>query len=158
MSEQISDKEYPTGFETFSNLLNTTTKSLDKLKSKGMEEYGLSGTHTLCMRQLYDFPDGLTRAELSQRLGVDRAQMTRVISQLIDKGFVVQTEHSSVYRRKCVLTEKGVSATAEINQLVAKINEFVSGDIPPERLQIFYETFSAICENLKKSEEFLNIE
>ena len=154
MSKSTPDRSYPTGFETFSNLLNNTTKSLDKLKTKGMEEYGLSGTHTLCLRQLYDCPEGLTRTELSSRLCVDRAQMTRVIAQLLEKGFVDQTEHSSIYRRKCVLTEKGRNATTEINQLVEKINRFVSGDIPEERLQIFYETFWEISENLKRSEDF----
>ncbi len=143
------------GFETFSSMLGAATKSLERLKSKGMEEFGLSGTHTLCLRQLYDSADGLTRTELACRLSVDRAQITRVIGELLEKGFVTETGTGSGYRRKCLLTEKGRDATAEINGIVQRINAFVSGNISEERLKSFYETLGEICENLKKAEELL---
>ena len=143
------------GFEAFSAMLSSATKSLERLKSKGMEEFGLSGTHTLCLRQLYDNPDGFTRTELASRLSVDRAQITRVIGELLEKGFVTEHGGGSGYRKKCILTEKGASATAEINSIVERINHFVSGDIPPDRLLSFYETLGEICENLKKAEDLL---
>ena len=143
------------GFENFSSLLGTTIKSLEKLKSRGMEEYGLSGTHTLCLRQMFDCPDGLTRTQLSHKLGVDRAQITRVIGELLSKGYVEETAGSSNYRKKCYLTPKGKEITFEINGTVSRINDFVSGDIPEERLAVFYQTFGEICENLIKAEELL---
>ena len=143
------------GFESFSTLLGTATKSLERLKSKGMEGFGLSGTHTLCLRRLYDATEGLTRTELSVLLAVDRAQITRVIGELLEKGFVEETGRGSRYRKKCMLTEKGREATAEINAIVDRINRFVSGDIPPERLKSFYDTLEEICENLKKAERLL---
>ena len=143
------------GFETFSSLLSSALKNLEKLKSRGMEEYGLSGTHTLCLRQMYDSPDGLTRTQLARRLGVDRAQMTRVICELLAKGYVVETEGSSNYRKKCYLSSKGKEITAEINRTVARINDFVSGDIPEDRLAVFYLTLDEICDNLVKAEELL---
>ena len=150
-----SPKPMETGFEAFSALLGNTMKSLEHLKAKGMGEYGLSGMHTLCMRNLYENPNGLTRTELSKRCGVDRAQITRVIGELLAKGIVFEMGGSSNYRKKCVLTEKGFATASEINLLIQKINSFVSGDIPPERLQVFYETLSEIFENLKRAEEFL---
>jgi len=143
------------GFETFSSLLGTATKSLERLKSKGMEEFGLAGTHTLCLRQMYESPEGLTRTQLSRRLGVDRAQVTRVIGELLSKGFVEEIGNGSGYRKKCRLTEKGREITADINGIVKRINIFVSGDIPHDRLVSFYETLYEICENLKKAEELL---
>ena len=154
MNRNIPDAGNSGGFETFSSMLSAATKSLERLKSKGMEEFGLSGTHTLCLRQLYDSPDGLTRTELATRLAVDRAQITRVIGELLEKGFV-EERGGSGYRKKCSLTEKGRSATSEINSIVERINRFVSGDIPQERLLSFYETLGEICENLKKAEELL---
>ena len=144
-----------TGFEAFNALLGNTMKSLEHLKAKGMGEYGLSGTHTLCLRNLYEAPEGLTRTELSVRCGVDRAQITRVIGELLSKGIVFEVGGRSNYRKKCVLTEEGRRTASEIDALVKKINSFVSGDIPPERLQSFYETLREICENLKRAEEFL---
>ena len=144
-----------TGFEAFNGLISNASKSLEKLKAKGMGEYGLSGTYTLCLRQLYENRDGLTRTNLAQRCGVDRAQITRVIGELIAKELVVELGSGSNYRKKCVLTEKGRTVTAEINELVQKIRYFVSAEIPKDRLEIFYETLAQICENLKRAEELL---
>ena len=155
MNREIPRRGDEGGFEVFSSMLSSATKSLERLKSKGMEEFGLSGTHTLCLRQLYDSPTGLTRTELATKLSVDRAQITRVIGELLEKGFVTEGEGGSGYRKKCALTEKGRSATAEINAIVERINHFVSGEIPPERLSDFYRTLREICENLKKAEELL---
>ena len=150
-----TEAQIETGFETFNGLIGNAMKSLEKLKSKGMEEYGLSGTYTLCLRQLYAAPDGMTRTQLAHTCGVDRAQITRVIGELIAKNLVLESDGTSNYRKKCRLTENGREVTAEINKLVAKINRFVSGDIPQERLEIFYETLQEICENLKEAEKIL---
>lgn len=155
MNQYIPDKGHNGGFEVFSSMLGSAIKSLERLKSKGMEDFGLSGTHTLCLRQLYDNPAGLTRTELAARLSVDRAQITRVIGELLENDFVTESGNGSGYRKKCLLTEKGRESTAEINAIVERINRFVSGDIPPERLREFYETLEEICENLKKAEELL---
>lgn len=143
------------GFEPFSYMIGTAAKSLERLKFKGMEQFGLSGTHTLCLLRLYKAPDGLTRTELSTMLGVDRAQVTRVIGELIAKGLVREIGGGSGYRRKCTLTEKGTEVSAEMRAIVDRVICFVSGDIPPERLSVFYETLNEICENLKKAEELL---
>ena len=155
--EHISKEAVPqpgSGFEAFNGLIGNALKSLEKLKAKGMGEYGLSGTYTLCLRQLYEATEGLTRTELAHRCGVDRAQITRVIGELIARELVCELGSGSNYRKKCVLTEKGRQVTADVNELVKKIHFFVSGDIPKERLVIFYETLAQICENLKRAEEF----
>ena len=144
-----------TGFEAFSSFICSATKNLDRLKAKGMEKYGLSGIHTLCMRQLYDEENGLTRAELAARLAIDRAQVTRIIGELLAEGYVTEGYASSNYRKKCFLTEKGKEVTADVNERVSKIINFVSGDIPAERLDSFYETIEEICEKLKKADEYL---
>lgn len=158
MEQSMPERSFPkteTGFEAFNALLGNTMKSLEHLKAKGMGEYGLSGMHTLCLQKLYEVPEGLTRTELSRRCGVDRAQITRVIGELLIKGVVFEVGGTSNYRKKCVLTEEGRKTAAEIDVLIKKINSFVSGDIDPERLKIFYETLHEICQNLKRAEEFL---
>lgn len=154
-TSQHQSQSTETGFEAFNGLIGNASKSLEKLKAKGMGEYGLSGTYTLCLRQLYATPEGMTRTQLAHRCGVDRAQITRVIGELIEKDLVTELGSGANYRKKCALSDKGRSVTAEVNALVTKINTFVSGDIPQERLEIFYETLIEICENLKKAEEML---
>ena len=155
MSKKVPEEARETGFEAFSSLVGSANKSLDKLKSKGMEKYGLSGMHTMCMRQLYESPKGLTRAELAGRLSVDRAQVTRIIGELLAEGYVTESDTRSNYRKRCMLTVDGKAVTADINSRVEKINRFVSGEISADELDGFYRTLEEICENLKKAEEYL---
>ena len=53
------------------------------------------------------------------------------------------------------LTEKGREITNKINDLVDQVLFHVSGQIPQERLAVFYETLYEICENLKSAEDML---
>ncbi len=143
------------GFEAFSFSIGRASKSLEKLKTKGMEEFGLSGMHTLCLRQLYGVPEGLTRTQLSHALLVDRAQITRTIEALLSAGYAEEVGNGSGYRKKCRLTDSGRAAVAEINTMVDRVRDFVSGDIPKEKLDIFYEVFGQICQKLESSEKLL---
>ncbi len=143
------------GFETFSISLGRASKSLEKLKNRGMGGFGLSGMHTLCLRQLDTNSEGMTRTQLARHLEVDRAQITRVIEALLSAGYVEEVGNGSNYRKKCRLTDSGKTVVAEINGIVERIHGFVSGDIPSEKLEIFYEVFNEICENLERSEELL---
>ena len=143
------------GFETFSSMIGSATKSIEKIKNRKMSEYGLTGTHTICMRRLYDASEGLTRTELAGYCAVDRAQITRVIGELLAKEYVREVGNGSRYRKRCMLTEKGREVTAEINDLVDRIHCHVSGRIPKERLAIFYETLEQICENLRSAEDMI---
>ncbi len=141
------------GFEVFLSMAVNALRSIERIKTRQMSEFGLSGTHTICMRRLFESPHGLTRTELAAKCGVDRAQITRVIGELISKGCVEEIGSGSHYRKKCVLSEKGRAVTDQINQMVTQIQEQVSGEIPKERLAVFYETLSEICDNLKRAEE-----
>ena len=143
------------GFETFSSMIGGATKSIEKIKNRKMSEYGLTGTHTICMRRLYDSFEGLTRTELAGYCAVDRAQITRVIGELLVKGYVREVGNGSRYRKRCALTERGREVTAEINDLVKRIHSHVSGEIPKEQLAIFYETLERICENLRSAEDMI---
>ena len=153
MDSNTAPSPHTTGFESFSTLVSSALKSLEKLKTKYMEQFGLAGAHTLCIRRLYESNDGLTRTELASRLAIDRAQVTRIIGDLLSSGLVIESKGNSSYRKKCMLTEKGREVAVEVNRIVAHINKFVSGDIPAEKLETFYDTLIQICENLKKAEE-----
>ena len=132
--------------------LNRAQKSLNKLKNKKMELYGLGSAHTICLCLLLDCPNGITKTELAQRCDVDKAQISRVITELEEKSYVFTLEGGSHYRQKYLLTEQGHAAASEIRRTIDEINGFVSGDIPKEDLVTFYRTFDVICNNLKNAE------
>lgn len=119
-----------------------------------MSNYGLSSTHTVCLRKLYESRDGLTKSEISDTCGIDKAQTTRIMGELIAKNYVEDDSSKKTYNRKFFLTEAGRKMTEEINQTVEGVVEYVNLDIPREEIEQFYTVFEAINKRLKDSEEF----
>ncbi len=140
-------------FILFSSLLNDAQKSIARLKYKKMDSYGLGSAHTLCLCVLYANAQGVNKTELAKLCGVDKAQISRIISDLLEKNYVTVATPERNYRQKYVLSGEGLAVTAEIKETVRSINDFVGGNIPKEQLDIFYATFKTICDNLAKAEE-----
>ena len=141
-------------FERFAQMLSTASKSIFRLKSRCMSKYGLSSTHTLCLRSLYENSEGMTKSEIAEFCDIDKAQITRIMSELVDKGYVVADKSMRAYNRKFLLTQEGLRITEEINGTVETVVKYVNQDIPREDIEHFYAVFEAINEKLKSSEEY----
>lgn len=135
-------------------LLSGASKSLTKVKNKGMAKYGLGSTHTMCLRKLYTAPNGLTRTQLSEACSLDKAQITRVVGELVKKGYVCESSERSSYKRHVMLTDEGKRITTDIFEIVLAVNEAVSGDISEADISKFYEVFTKICDGLKRAEDY----
>ena len=140
-------------FIRFSSLLNNAQKSIARIKYKKMDSYGLGSAHTLCMCIMRNYRDGITKTELAVLCGVDKAQISRLIGDLLKKEYVCTTAPNKSYRQKYRLTEEGEQVAAEIEKIVVDINSYVSGDISQKELEIFYSTFEKICQRLISAEE-----
>ncbi len=143
-------------FERFGQMVSGASKSLQRLKSRQMSKYGLTGTHTICLRQLYENPLGLTKSEIADNCDIDKAQITRIVKELMEKQYVCADTTKKAYNRKFFLTEQGRNITDEINDIVDSIVRYVNMEIPKEDIEQFYSVFEQINEKLKKSED--NIE
>ncbi len=144
-------------FDEFYHLTYGALKSIQKLKIMGMSPYELTGTHTMCLRHLYNSPDGLTRTGLTRLCDIDKAQVSRIINELCAKGYVIETENDNInYRKILRLTPMGKDTAEEINRLVLKINNYVSGDIPEDKMNNFYDTLTTICQKLKEAEDIFD--
>lgn len=144
-------------FDRFYHLVSGSIKSIQRLRSVGMLQFGLTGAHTMCLRHLYNTPDGLTRTKLVRLCDIDKAQVSRIINELCAKGYAIETENENInYRKRLKLTPLGKDTTEKINRLVLDINEYVSNDIPDEQLAVFYETFEKISNRLKEAEGVLD--
>lgn len=140
-------------FEKFYQHNLGALKSIQVLKTKNMEKYGLTGTHTICLRVLYDHSGGLTKSEITALCEIDKAQITRIVNDLLKKEYVYADGPNKAYNKRFFLTEKGRTITDEINDKVRQINTFVSKDIPNEDIESFYRVFGCINEKLKIAED-----
>ena len=142
-----------TRFIKFSALLNSAQKSISRMKHKKMDSYGLDNAHTLCICVLAEANDGLTKTELATLCGVDKAQISRVVTALQKKNFIGTPSGEKTYKQRYSLTEEGKKVAHDISSLILEINSYVSDSIPKEQIEGFYATFALICDNLKKAEE-----
>ena len=131
----------------------SASRSVTRLKGKYMAAYGLGSTHTMCIRKLYMSPNGLTLTQISECCELDKAQVSRIINELTEKGCVVKSAARSNYKRRVALTDEGRRIAEDINDIVLSINNFVSKDFSDEEIAIFYKIFGTICENLKVAED-----
>ena len=146
-------------FDNFYYHASCALKSIQKLKSRAMIPIGLASAHTMCLRHLYAAPEGLTRTRLVFLCDIDKAQVSRIINELCARGYVIETEDESInYKKRLKLTPMGKNIAEEINELVIKINSYVSKDFTEEEIENFYRVFDVICERLKESEDIIDSE
>ena len=135
-------------FELFMGLLGSAAKSIQRLKSARMDEFNLSAAHTDCLCCLAAAaPAGLTQTQLAARLGMDRAQVSRVLRDLRARAYVC-TGSAPGYKSPYRLTDTGRHIAAQIGDIIGEVRRFVSGSIPLAELEGFYRTFGVIAERL----------
>ena len=139
--------------DEFMTLVVGASRCVTKLKSRYMSRYGLGSTHTMCIRKLYTSKSGLTRTQIADKCELDKAQVSRIIGELAQKGFVSEGLGASSYKRRVTLTDEGKKAAEEINDIVLKINTYVSREIPDKDIETFYRVFDHVYKNLKTAEE-----
>ena len=52
----------------------------------------------------------------------------------------------------------GNDIAEQINELVLKVNAYVSKDFTMEEIDVFYRVFDVICERLKESEDSMDVD
>jgi len=136
-------------FELFDVSISLICKNLQKIKTEIMQEYGLKSSHVLFIVQLGEREEGLTASELSQAGHMDKAQISRVVSELTHKGFMTRiSEVGQKYKYRLALTDAGRKIAGELEHQIDNALEYVSGSIPKADLEVFYRTLFTISDNL----------
>ena len=136
-------------FELFMSLLGSATKSIQRLKSARMDEFDLSAAHTDCLCCLAGAPAaGLTQTQLAARLGMDRAQISRVLRDLCAHAYVRTDSDKRGYKSPYQLTDAGRRIAVRIGEIIGEVRGFVSGSISGADIESFYRTFGVIAERL----------
>jgi DNA-binding MarR family transcriptional regulator len=80
---------------------------------------------------------------------VDKAQLSRVLSELCAKSFVEPVPGQSCkYRKKYQLTDEGMKIADEVSELTKRIIRFVDKGLNGEQIKIMYEALAVINKNL----------
>ncbi len=123
-------------------------KVVQNFKSQKMTEYGLKGSTAQCICCIAICANGLTASELSERMKVDKAQVSRCMTELGDKGLVFREEREGKqYRQKYCLTSKGREVAADICQTSWMLHERICAGVCKEDMESFFRVLEMLCEN-----------
>ena len=136
-------------FELFSPAVLQLVKTVQAMKSRKMAEYGLKGTNAHCLCAIYDSGEvGLTATELARHCEIDKAQVSRCMAELGEKGFVFRDEQEGKqYRQKYRLTPEGEKAAADISDTSRAIREQIRTGVCDEDVEKFFCILEVFCEN-----------
>ena len=128
-------------FENFVGKISIIYKNIEKIKKTKMKKFGLSGNHVMSLCYLAQHRDGLTASKLCELISVDKAAMSRTLSELVEKGYVYYPELSNQkkYRAIVVLTEKGKEVAIQLEQMIVDVvSEIGSGLTDEEGKTLYY--------------------
>lgn len=138
-------------FESFVTGITVCYKYIQKIKSVEMTEFGLKGTHAMCVFYLHRNPDGLTAAQLCTLCEEDKAAISRTLSELDEKGYTESGGGGSKkkYRSLIVLTPKGGELAEKVEALIEQWVNFGGDGLSDSERDAFYYALGIISENLK---------
>ncbi len=139
-------------YEHFTYANNEINKFLRKLTGEEMKKHGLKSPHAIYFTILANNAEtGLTATQICELSGRDKADVSRMIALMEEKGLVVKNGvHQNLYNGTFMLTEEGMRIAECVKQKAAKAVEIAGKDLTEERRQIFYESLDSIVENLRE--------
>lgn len=138
-------------FEAFVTGVTVCYKYIQRIKSAEMSEFGLKGTHVMCLFFLHHNPEGLTAAQLCQLCAEDKAAISRTIATLQDQGYIDGSDKK--YRAPLTLTPAGKAIAEKIDTLIEQWVSFGGDGLTDKERATFYNTLERISENLREKTE-----
>lgn len=133
-------------FEQFTARVGQMYRCIQRIKNREMEEFGLRGTHVMCLHFLDKHPQGLTSTELSAACGEDKAAISRVVAELRERGLVHAEENR--YRSPVRLTQTGAAVALRMREIIREVVTRADKGVSEEDLAVFYRVFARISTNL----------
>lgn len=113
----MSDRKEMLPYELFPAAVFRLYRDVIRIEQRDMEKHGLRGSMAQYLAMLWQFPEGITAARLSEICDKDKAGVSRTVAQMEQLGLLTrQGGSASGYRARLVLTDKGKELAGEIRR------------------------------------------
>ncbi|MBQ8393781.1 MAG: winged helix-turn-helix transcriptional regulator [Clostridia bacterium] len=138
-------------FKEFTRNISLAYKYLIKIKSFGIKEFGLKGSHVMCLFYIGESENGLTATELCKLCCEDKAAVSKALSALSENGYVsLENSENKKYRSTYFLTESGMQVVDRVkDKIFSAVSEGGHGLTEEER-EVFYSALQRIVDNLEE--------
>ena len=138
-------------FEKFSLAIAEISRCWHKIAAEELSKYSLKSSHVTYLLTLARYPEGLTAPKLAELCDRDKADVSRMLSILEDKGLVTKDGFGSNRYRGCLrLTPEGQAVAKELSQRAELAVEQAGAGLTEENRGIFYESLDTITKNLRR--------
>ena len=138
-------------FETFTLSLSRLSTYWSKIAAEEMAPYGLKGGYIVYLIALYKTEEGLTAANLCEMCVRDKAEVSRAMKAMEEKGLVCRKQAASKsYRARITLTELGREVTYALRERIKLAVEKGGSGLTEEERDVFYNSLETISANLKE--------
>ena len=137
-------------FERFSLAIFEISRHWHKIAGEEMAKYGLKGQHATYLLAIARCEEGITAPQICEMYGKDKADVSRMMSIMEQKGLVTkESVHQNMYRGVFKLTDKGEEAVSHVRQRASLAVELAGKDMDVEKRTIFYNALESIVINLR---------
>ena len=142
-------------FDAFVSGITSCYKYIQRIKSMEMTEFGLKGTHVMCLYYLRQNPAGLTATQLCGLCAEDKAAISRTLSELRSRGYIT-TLSKKAYRAMLTLTGAGHEIARKFDHLIEGWVCTGGDGLSEEERFDFYKSLATIADNLRSRIEAEN--
>ena len=137
-------------FEQFSSIISGINRCIQKIETDEMEKYGCKGAYAQYLILLARYRDGLSIARISEMSAIDKAAVSRYITEMESKGLVKREYTQKKYNTKITLTNAGFDAYEFLYGSVLELVKDSGKSLTDSNRQIMYESldmiYSSLCE------------
>lgn len=137
-------------YEQFSYIVSVINRQIQKLERDEMVKFGYKGAWAQYLAVMRSYPQGVTSAQLSDICDKDKAAVSRVVTEMEEKGVVVRRlEGDTLYRAKITLTAEGKKVADFVAARASAAVAAVGNELSDEERKIFYSTMDFISQKLQ---------
>lgn len=137
-------------FERFSHAIFEISRCWHKLAAEEMAKYNLKGPYAVYLLAILRSSGGVTSSQLCELCGRDKADVSRAISVMEQKGLVRREgAGSKLYRALLTLTEEGEIAARHVCQRASLAVECAGSGYSDADREIFWQVLDTIASNLQ---------
>lgn len=136
-------------FEQFSFVISGINRYIQKIERDEMVKYGCKGAFAQYLMAIQRHPEGLTAAQLSEICDKDKAAVSRMVSEMEEKGLVTRTgENGRLYKALIMLTDTGRSAADFVSRKARAAVSAVGSELSDEDRRVLYSALDLIAAKL----------
>lgn len=137
-------------FERFSLAISEIDRCWHKLAAEEMAKYDLNSAHAVYLNVLRQHQQGITAAKLGELCCKNKADVSRMVSILEQKGLLQkEAVGGNMYRALLKLTEEGMAAARHVQERAALAVELAGAGLSDQDRDVFYRALELITANLK---------